>query len=224
MRRSSSGSSRAGAGMRPRGGIAAFVGLRRWASALATVPPGNEKSKDDVQAAKARGQKPVGPGCGSDDGERAGGHEAEAHDGDNGDGVRASGDDAGAVEKEPGGCEGGIEGGAVEQEGDKCAGDEWGKETEGDSASGTGEEWKAAAVGFPARGNDSDEGGEERFGKPDFEPCGGVGLAGGEPGGGERGEAEDDLSPTGDGGEGGGALHGIANEAKVGGGIGDWIR
>src|SRR5712691_9990752 len=115
MRPSSSGSSRAGAGMRFRGGIAAFVGLRRWASALATVPPGNEKSKDDVEAAKTGGQKPVGPGCRGDDGERARGHEAEAHDGDDGDGIRASGDDAGAIEKEPGGCEGGIEAGALEQ-------------------------------------------------------------------------------------------------------------
>ena len=41
-----------------------------------------------------------------------------------------------------------------------------------------------------------------------------------EPGGGQRGCAEDDLSPAGDGGEGGGALHGVANKAEVGGGIG----
>src|ERR1700719_2415658 len=104
MRRSSSGSSRAGAGMRSRGGIA---GLRRWATALATVPPGNEKSKDDVESAKTGGQERVRPGRGSDDCERAGGHEAESHDGDDGDGVRASGDDAGAVEKEPSRREGG---------------------------------------------------------------------------------------------------------------------
>ena len=32
--------------------------------------------------------------------------------------------------------------------------------------------------------------------------------------------AQDDLSPAGDGGEGGGALHGVADEAEVGGGIG----
>src|SRR6266403_604921 len=116
MRRSSSGSSRAGAGMRSRSGIAAFVGLRRWTSALATVPPGNEKSKDDVESAKTGGQKPVGPGCGGDDCKRARGHEAEAHDRDNGDRVSASGDDSGAIEKEPGGCEDGLKSSALQQE------------------------------------------------------------------------------------------------------------
>ena len=45
-----------------------------------------------------------------------------------------------------------------------------------------------------------------------------------EPGGGQRCCAEDDLSPAGDGGEGGGALHGVADEAEVGGGIGGEIR
>ena len=35
----------------------------------------------------------------------------------------------------------------------------------------------------------------------------------------QGGCAEDDLSPAGDGGEGGGALHGVANEAEVGGGV-----
>src|ERR1700720_2061143 len=101
MRRSSSGSWRAGAGVRSRAAGAAFAGLRRWVCDLATVPPGNEKSKDDVQAAESSGEKPVCPRGGSDDGECAGGHEAESHDWDDGDGVGASGDDAGAIEKEP---------------------------------------------------------------------------------------------------------------------------
>ncbi len=42
----------------------------------------------------------------------------------------------------------------------------------------------------------------------------------GDAGGDQGGEAEQDLSPTGNGGEGGGALHGIADKAEVGGGIG----
>ena len=67
------------------------------------MPPGDEKSKENVEAAEARGEEIVGPGGGCDDGECARGHEAEAHDGDDGDGVGASGDDAGAVEKEPDG-------------------------------------------------------------------------------------------------------------------------
>src|SRR5258706_9101727 len=115
IRRSSSGSAGAGAGMRSRAGGAARVGLRRCASALATVPPGDEKSKDDVQATESRGQEIVGPGCGCDDSECARGHETKSHDGDNGDGIRAAGNDASAVEKQPSGREGGFEAGTLEQ-------------------------------------------------------------------------------------------------------------
>ena len=49
-------------------------------------------------------------------------------------------------------------------------------------------------------------------------------MAGGQRGGGERGCAQDDLTPAGDGGEGGGTLHGVADEAEVGGGVGSEIR
>ena len=52
--------------------------LRRWASVLATVPPGDEKSKKDMEAAETCGEKPVCPGCGGDYSQRAGGHETEA--------------------------------------------------------------------------------------------------------------------------------------------------
>src|SRR6267154_1789834 len=209
--------------MRSGSGIAAFVGLRRCASALATVPPGNEKSKDDVEPAKTGGEEPGGPGGGGDDGERARGHETESHDGDGGNVERATGDNAGAVEKKPGGREGGVEAGALEQVSKECSGDEWGEEAESDFASGARKQWEAAAVGFRTDGNDGDEDGEDGFCEPDFQPLRGVRRARGQRGGGERGEAEDDLSPTGDGGEGRGALHGIANEAEVGGGGGSWI-
>ena len=43
--------------------VACVPGLRRCVRALATVPPGNQKSEDNVEAAKAGGQKPVRPGC-----------------------------------------------------------------------------------------------------------------------------------------------------------------
>src|ERR1700676_1034348 len=98
IRRSSSGSSRAGAGMCSRAGSragdAVRAGLRRCASALATMPPGDEESKDDVQAAEAGGEKIVCPGGGREGGEGAGGHETQAHDGNDRDGVGAAGDDA----------------------------------------------------------------------------------------------------------------------------------
>jgi len=46
----------------------------------------------------------------------------------------------------------------------------------------------------------------------------------GEPGRSQRGCAQDDLSPARDCGEVGGALHGVADETKVGGRIGSEIR
>ena len=46
------------------------------------------------------GEKIICPGCGRDYGQRAGGHEAEAHDGDDGDGVGSACDDASAVEND----------------------------------------------------------------------------------------------------------------------------
>src|ERR1700722_2519243 len=116
MRRSSSGSWRAGAGVRSRAGGAAFAGLRRWGWDLATVPPGNEESKNDVEAAEAGSQEIVGPGSGREERECSGGHEAEAHDGDDGNRVGASGDDSGAVEQEPGGGEGGLKSRTLQQE------------------------------------------------------------------------------------------------------------
>src|ERR1035438_413288 len=116
MRRSSSGSWRARVGLCSRAAGATFAGLRRWASALATVPPCNEKSKDDMETAEAGGEEIVCPGGGGEYCQRAGGHETEAHDGDDGDGIGASGDDSGSVEEEPGGREGGFEAGALERE------------------------------------------------------------------------------------------------------------
>ena len=185
------------------------------------MPPGNEESKDDVKAAETGSEKIVCPSCGSESGECAGGHEAEPHDGDDGDRVCAAGDDASAVEKKPSGGEGGLEAGALQEESEECTHDQRGEKAESDFASGSGEERKAAAVGLPDHGDGGDESCEEGFGQPDLEP--GVRGPGklllGEPGGDEGRGAEDDLSPAGDGGEGGGALHGVANEAEVGGGI-----
>ncbi len=134
------------------------------------MPPGNEESKDDVKAAESGGEKIVGPGGGSDGREGTGGHEAESHDRDDGDGVSAAGNDASAVEQQPGGGEHGLKAGALEQEGEEGSGDEGRKETERDFASGAGKEREATAVGFPDHGNEGDESGEKGFGEPDLQP------------------------------------------------------
>ncbi len=82
---------------------------------------------------------------------------------------------------------------------------------------------EAAAVRFPGTGEKSDGDGEKTFGEPDAQPGEWRSLAGGDHSGGDGGRAEDDVSPAGNGGEGGGALHGVANEAEVVGQIGSEV-
>ena len=62
------------------------------------MPPRDQKSEGGVKSAEACGQKIISPGGWGEDGKATEEHEANAHDGDDGDGERASGDDAGAVE------------------------------------------------------------------------------------------------------------------------------
>ena len=88
------------------------------------MPPGDEKSENDVEAAEAGGQKPVAPGHGTKDSQAAEKHEAEAHDGDDGNGERASSHDSGAVEQQPGGGQGGLQAGAKQEEREEGSGDQ----------------------------------------------------------------------------------------------------
>jgi len=62
-----------------------FVRRVRRIAGLATVPPCYEKSEEDVKAAEAGGEKGVSPGGGREDGDAAEQHEADTHDGDDGD-------------------------------------------------------------------------------------------------------------------------------------------
>src|SRR5579872_981774 len=219
MSRSSWGKRRALAGTRG-AGDEGFAGLRGCWSALATVPPGDEISEDHVQAAEAGGEKPVGPLRRRDHCESAGGHKAESHDRDHRHGIEAAGDDASAVEKKPGGGERGGHTAAGKKESEESGSNGRRKQAERHFATGPGEERQAAAIGLHADGDKRDEDCEDGFGEPDFEPSRRIGLTGGEPGGDEGGGAENHLSPAGNRGEGGGALHGIADEAEVSSGIG----
>ena len=66
------------------------------------MPPGDEESEEDVESAEACGQEPVAPSGRTEDGEATEEHEAESHDGDDLDRVRASGHNAGTVEQQKG--------------------------------------------------------------------------------------------------------------------------
>src|SRR4029077_10921929 len=167
--------------------------------ALATVPPEDERSEDDVEGAESGGEEPVAPGGGAESGEGSEDEEAEAHDRDDGDGEHASGGDACAVEQEPGCGQGGRYAGAEKKEGEDGSGTQGREESESDFAAGSGEQGQAAAVGFSVHGKQRDGDGENGFGEPDSEPCERRGLVGGEPGSGQGGEAEENLASTGDG-------------------------
>src|SRR5208337_2690770 len=107
-----------------------FSGLWRAGRGLATVPPGDEESENEVQAAEAAGQKPVAPGRGRENGETAEEHETKAHDGKDGDGESASGHDAGAVKQQPGCGQGRWQAGTKQQKSEKGAGHQGRRESE----------------------------------------------------------------------------------------------
>src|SRR5690554_3030351 len=66
------------------------VSRRGAAPCLATVPPCDDESEDDVETAEATGEDHVGPGGWGEESDRAEAHEAESHEGDDADRERAS--------------------------------------------------------------------------------------------------------------------------------------
>ena len=188
---------------------------------LATVPPCDKESEDDMEAAEADGEKPSTPSGGSEDGDAAEKHEEESHDGDDGNGKGAAGHDSGAIEKEPGGWEGRLQTSAKQKKREERAGDEWRSQADGYFSGRAGEQRKSATVGFPCTGKKRDRDGQNRLSEPDAEPCEGRELASCKDGGSDSRDTQEDLSPAGDGRKGGGALHGVTDEAQVFGEI--WI-
>ena len=179
------------------------------------MPPGDEKSEDNVETAEARGQEPTSPRDRAEDRETAEEHETEAHDGHDGNGECASGHDAGAIQEEPGCGQGRLEAGAKQEKCQQGSGEKWRSESERGLTGGAGKQGQAAAVCFPGASQESDSGREESFGEPDAQPAKWRQLLSREPRGSQGGGAEKNLSPARDGGEGGGALHGVANEAQI---------
>ena len=179
------------------------------------MPPRDEQSEDDVQTAETRGKKPVPPRCGAEHGEAAKEHKTETHDGDDGDGECSSGHDAGSVKQQPRGRQGRLQAGTKEKKREEGSGQQRGSESKSDFAGGTREQREAASVRFPSAGQQSDGDGEQALGKPDTQPRELGYLARGQRGGDECSDAEKHSAPTRDGGERGGALHGVADEAQI---------
>src|SRR5450631_256590 len=144
-----------------------LAGLPWDGRGLATVPPGDEESEEDVESAEACGQEPVAPGRGAEDSESAEKHEAKAHHWDDLDGEGASGNNAGTVEQEPSGGQGRLQARAEQEECQKGSGNQGRSEAEGDFARRAGKQGQAAAVCFPVAGQQSDSDSEKAFCEPD---------------------------------------------------------
>jgi hypothetical protein len=191
--------------------------LSRWRrdKDLATVPPRNKNSEEKVEPAEASGKKPCAPGRGTINGKAAEHHETNSHDWNGGHGKCAAGDDARPIKQQPRGWQGRSQAYPEERESEKRAGDQRGEKSEGHFTAGTGEDRKATAVGFPENREQRDGDGEQTFSQPDSQPSESRRLAGSKPGGAESGQTQNYLSPARDGGESGGALHGVADEAQI---------
>ena len=187
------------------------------------MPPGDENSEEKMESAETGCKKPCAPGRRTKNGKAAEDHEADAHDWNGGHGKRAAGNNSRAIEEQPRGGQCRLQAHPEKREREKRAGDQRGKKSESDFSAGAGKDRQAAAVGLPEDREQRDGDGEQSFAEPDPQPGERGGLAGGKPGGAESGEAENYQSPTGDRGESGGALHGVADEAQIVDRIGDRV-
>ena len=184
------------------------------------MPPGDKNSEEKMESAEAGGEEPCAPGRGAKHRKTAEDHKADAHDWNCGHGKRAAGDDARAVEQEPCGWQRRSQAHPVKREREKGTGDQWRKKSECNFAAGAGENWQPSAIGFPEDREQRDGEGEQTFAQPNAKPGESRRLARGKPGSAESGEAENHLSPAGNGGERCGALHGVTDEAQIADGVG----
>ena len=186
----------------------------------ATVPPRDQNTEQKMESSETGGKKPCAPGRRTKNCKATENHEADAHDWDGGHGERAAGDDARAIKQQPCGGQRRLQAHAEKRESEKRACDQRRKKSERNFAPRAGENGKAAAVGFPEDGKQRDGDGEQTFTQPHPQPGKSGRLARGKPGGAESGEAENYQSPSGDGGESGGTLHGVTDEAQIVDGVG----
>jgi len=185
-----------------------------WILGLATVFPSNQVPENNVKASESSGHEVVGTRrekqchC-------SGGHETGSHDGDKRDGENTSGDDGATIDYRPDAGKHGGEASAIKDHGDDGSGGERREKAEGEFAAGTRAEGNAEAMGFVIHGNTGDGGCKAGFDDPDGDPGQGRGLPRRDWRGYDGGEAEDDLSPTRDGGKRARPLEGFTNETEI---------
>lgn len=179
---------------------------------------GDPDAKNNLQYAETRGHKKIPPRRGREQSGRAQGHQTKTHDRDEAHGERSTGDDRGAVQKQPNAGQSRKGAGVIQDESKQTADDDGRRETESELAAWSGEKSGVCAAGFGGRSGRGDGDGYERFDKPDDKPGAHGSLARSDSGSGESGDAHGDAAPTGNGGELDGALHGFADVAKMIGG------
>src|SRR5580658_2610521 len=182
---------------------------------LATIPPCDYDSENNVQGAEAGREKKISPRSRGKQGRAAEDHEAQAHQGDDANREGAAGSDTHTVEKQPRAGNRGGQAEAVESHGEKDGGKNTGGEAGGKFSSGTGEERPASFAGLGERGPCGNGDADYCFSHPDQKPrLNGVDARGDESCA-DSGDAHDDAAPSRYGGKGGGALHGFADETDV---------
>lgn len=127
------------------------------------MPPRDENAEEKVESAEPGGKKPCSPGRGTEHSKAAENHETNAHDWNGRNGKRAAGDDARAIEQQPGGWERRLQSHPKEREGEERAGDQGRQKSESNFAAGTGKDGQAAAVRFPEDGEQGDGDGQQTF-------------------------------------------------------------
>src|SRR5688500_3492505 len=182
----------------------------------ATVPPRQQRSERDVDAAEADRHPGIGSRLRQSEGGDPGEHECDAGQRDDAHRERAARDDARAVEEEPEGGERVDEAG-LEQEGrQRRAGNQRRGQRERESPRGKRPQGAAASARLAAREREREGGRDDRFGGPDREP-GAVGrLPRRDPCRRQRGHARHDLPHAGDRGESRRAFHRVADRPEVG--------
>src|SRR5918995_2997948 len=133
---------------------------------LATVPPRDDESEEDVQTAEAGGHERQAPALRAEQRQGAQRHEAESHERHDPDREGATGDDAGAVEQEPGAGQRGVEPRTDQDEREQAADDDRREIAQHEAASGVGEHRGPGAARLLAHGPAADRQGDDGGGEP----------------------------------------------------------
>src|SRR5215470_1342001 len=184
MSRSSSGSSGAWAGACccafSRVGGSCLSGLRCEGSALATVPPRDQKSKHNVQSSKSRSQKPVSPRRRTQNCKSSQQHEAQSHHRHDRNGECASGHNSRTIQEQPCCWQRNFETCAEQQKCKERTRDQRRREAKSNFTRRPGKQRQSPAVRLPGTGEQADCNRHQTFGKPNTQPGKRRSLSGGQ--------------------------------------------